>query len=81
MNFITKGAKQMRDLPANLLNYTEAGADSWEPNEFVDLNGIFERVKQKRKLLIEESGPSLRAVTRPPSTAMMRVFLSSFSRI
>jgi len=29
VDFITQGAKQMRDLLANLLTYTEAGADSW----------------------------------------------------
>jgi light-regulated signal transduction histidine kinase (bacteriophytochrome) len=56
VDFITKGAKQMLDLLANLLTYTEAGADSWEPNEFIDLNAIFEKVKQKLKLAIEESG-------------------------
>ena len=30
--------------------------DSWESNEFIDLNAIFEKVKQKLKLAIEESG-------------------------
>jgi PAS domain S-box-containing protein len=56
VDFINNGAKQMRDLLANLLTYTEAGADSWEPNDFIDLNAIFEKVKQKLKLAIEESG-------------------------
>jgi PAS domain S-box-containing protein len=56
VDFITKGAKQMRDLFANLLTYTEAGADNCEPNELIDLNAIFEKVKQNLKLAVEESG-------------------------
>jgi PAS domain S-box-containing protein len=56
VDFITKGAKQMRDLLANLLVYTEAAADSWESNEFIDLNAILEKVKQNLKGVIEESG-------------------------
>ena len=65
VDFITKGAKQMRDLLANLLTYTEAGADSWEPNEFIDLNAIFEKVKQKLKLAIEESGANVTSCDLP----------------
>jgi len=56
VDFITNGAKQMRNLLANLLTFTEAGADSWGSNEFIDLNAIFEKVKQTLKLAIEESG-------------------------
>jgi len=56
VDFITQGAKQMRDLLANLLTYTDAGADTWESNEFIDLNAIFEKVKQNLKLAIAESG-------------------------
>jgi signal transduction histidine kinase len=56
VDFITQGAKQMRDLLANLLTYTEAGADTWESNEFIDLNAIFEKGKQNLKLAIAESG-------------------------
>ena len=56
VDFINKGAKRMRDLFANLLTYTEAGADSWEPDELVDLNAILETVKGNLKLAIEDSG-------------------------
>ena len=56
VDFMTKGATQMRELLANLLTYTQAGADRWEPDEFIDLNAIFEEVKRNLKLAVEESG-------------------------
>jgi PAS domain S-box-containing protein len=59
MDFITKGAKQMRDLLANLLTYTEAGADSREPNQFIDLNAILEKVNRNLNLAIQESGAAV----------------------
>jgi PAS domain S-box-containing protein len=55
VDFITKGAKHMRDLLEDLLSYTEAGADRRE-DECIDLNTIFEKVKQNLKQAIEESG-------------------------
>jgi PAS domain S-box-containing protein len=55
VDFITKGAQQMRDLLADLLSYTEAGADRQE-DECIDLNTIIEKVKLHLKQAIEESG-------------------------
>ena len=55
VDFITTGAKHMRDLLADLLSYTEAGADRREA-ECIDLNTIFENVKHNLKQAIEESG-------------------------
>jgi signal transduction histidine kinase len=55
VDFISKGAEHMRDLLADLLSYTEAGADRIE-DECIDLNAIFEKVKQTLKYAIEESG-------------------------
>ena len=56
VDFISRGAKQMRNLLANLLTYTEAGAASWEANEFIDLNATFQKVKDNLRLAIAESG-------------------------
>jgi signal transduction histidine kinase len=56
VDFIDRGAKQMRNLLANLLTYTEAGAASWEANEFIDLNATFQNVKENLRLAIAESG-------------------------
>jgi light-regulated signal transduction histidine kinase (bacteriophytochrome) len=55
VDFITKGAKHMRDLLADLLSYTETGEDREEADESIDLNTIFEKVTQNLKTAIEES--------------------------
>jgi light-regulated signal transduction histidine kinase (bacteriophytochrome) len=55
LDFITKGAKQMRDLLIDLLSYAEAGVDRGKANELIDLNMIVEDVKQNLKMAIEES--------------------------
>jgi light-regulated signal transduction histidine kinase (bacteriophytochrome) len=55
LDFITKGAKQMRDLLIDLLSYAEAGVDRGKANELIDLNMIVEDVKQNLKIAIEES--------------------------
>jgi PAS domain S-box-containing protein len=55
VDFITKGTRHMRDLLADLLSYTETGADREEADESIDLNTIFEKVKQNLKTAIEES--------------------------
>jgi signal transduction histidine kinase len=56
VDFITKGARQMRTLLADLLSYTEVGAERGEADESIDLNTIFEKVKQNLNWAIEESG-------------------------
>src|SRR6185437_347455 len=55
LDFISKGAKQMRDLLMDLLSYAEAGADRGKADEAIDLNTIIENVKQSLKVAIEES--------------------------
>jgi PAS domain S-box-containing protein len=56
VGFINDGTKHMRDLLADLLSYTEAGAEKGEANESIDLNNIFEKVNQNLRRAIEESG-------------------------
>ncbi len=55
VEFITKGARQMRDLLTDLLSYSAAGADSGEETAHIDLSMVFEMVKQNLKVAIEES--------------------------
>ena len=55
VEFITKGAKHMRDLLADLLSFTEAGEEREEADEPIDLNVIFEKVTENLKTAIEES--------------------------
>jgi PAS domain S-box-containing protein len=56
VGFINEGTKHMRDLLADLLAYTETGAEKGEANESIDLNKIFEKVTQNLRRAIEESG-------------------------
>jgi PAS domain S-box-containing protein len=56
VGFINDGTKHMRDLLADLLSYTETGAEKGEANESIDLNKIFEKVNQNLRRAIEESG-------------------------
>jgi len=55
VGFITKGAKHMRDLLADLLSYTEVGENREDTDEPVDLNMTFEKVTENLKTAIEES--------------------------
>ncbi|HUQ91023.1 MAG TPA: ATP-binding protein [Bryobacteraceae bacterium] len=55
VDFITKGARHMRDLLADLLSYTGTSADREEADEWIDLNTIFEKVKENLTTAIEES--------------------------
>ena len=56
MDFIAKGTGQMRDLLRDLLAYTGANGDEQQLAGSVDLNEIFDRVKQNLKAAIDESG-------------------------
>ena len=57
VDFITKGAKHMRELLADLLSYTAVAVsdDREEADETIDLNMIFEKVTENLKTAIEES--------------------------
>jgi len=55
LEFITRGAKQMRALLTDLLSYTEVGIETERVTEIVDLNTILEIAKQNLKIAIEES--------------------------
>jgi signal transduction histidine kinase len=81
MDQITKGAKQMRDLLANLLTYTQAGADTWELNEIVDLNEIFEKVKQNLKPAVEEFGAVITSGKLPSAHGHDARFVQLFQNL
>ena len=55
VDFVTKGAKRMQALLADLLAYAEASVESAVEGHSTDLNTIFERVKQNCQGAIEES--------------------------
>jgi signal transduction histidine kinase len=55
VNFITKGAKHMRELLAALLSYTKVGEEQDEADEPIDLNLILSKVTDNLKTAIDES--------------------------
>lgn len=55
VDFITKGAKRMRALLAGLLAYAEASVDSEAEGHSINLNTIFETVRENCHVAIEES--------------------------
>ena len=56
VNYITQGAKRMRELLADLLSYTQLGAEGERPAETIDLSSVYEKVIQNLKAAVEESG-------------------------
>ena len=56
VGFIKDGTQHMRDLLADLLSYTETGAEKGDEKQSVDLNRAFEKVTKNLKSAIDESG-------------------------
>ncbi len=81
VDFITKGAKQMRDLLADLLSYAEAGADRGEADESIDLNTIFEKVKQNLKVAIDESSALVTSEHLPIVEGQQAHFVQLFQNL
>ena len=55
VDFIAEGTKRMRELLADLLSFTEVGAEAQNTNEPIDLNTIFQNVVQNLQSAAEES--------------------------
>src|SRR4051812_46363693 len=81
LDFITKGAKQMRDLLTDLLSYTEAGVEREKANELIDLNAIVEIVKQNLKIAIEESSAVITSQRLPEIEGQQAHFVQLFQNL
>src|SRR3954464_9883321 len=81
LDFITKGAKQMRDLLTDLLSYTEAGVEREKVNELIDLNTIVEIVKQNLKIAIEESSAVITIRRLPEIPGQQAHFVQLFQNL
>ena len=67
LDFITNGARQMRQLLTDLLSYAQAGKDVGESTELIDLNLVLLQVMDNLEMAIAESGA---AVTCEPLPAV-----------
>jgi PAS domain S-box-containing protein len=56
VGFINDGTTHMQNLLADLLSYTETGAEKGEIAESIDLNNVFDKVIQNLRQAIDESG-------------------------
>lgn len=81
LDFITRGAKQMRDLLSDLLSFAEAGVDRGKTNEIIDLNRVVEDVKQNLKITIEENSAEIVSRTLPEIEGERAHFVQLFQNL
>jgi PAS domain S-box-containing protein len=56
MNYITEGTQRMAEMLADLLSYTEAGADRESPAEFIDFKAVYDKAMRNLQAAVAESG-------------------------
>ncbi len=81
LDFITRGAKQMRDLLMDLLSYAEADVDRGKAKELIDLNAIVADVKQNLKIAIEESSAVITTGQLPEVEGQRAHFVQLFQNL
>lgn len=78
---LTDAGALIGDLLADLLSYAEAGLDRGETHESIDLNMIFEKVKQNLKVAIEESSAVLTSEHLPDVEGQEMHFVQLFQNL
>lgn len=78
---IVEGASRMRGLLADLLAYSEISGDTEDARERVDLNQVFETVRQNLKVAIEESGAVIKVAKLPVVTGYTGHFVQLFQNL
>lgn len=81
LEFITRGAKQMRDLLMDLLSYAEVGVDRGKADEPIDLNTVLDNVKQNLKIAIEESSAVIASQRLPEVEGQQAHFVQLFQNL
>ncbi len=81
LNFITKGARQMRELLKDLLTYTQAGKDIDDDAELVDLNLVLLQVMGNLELAVEESAGVVTCDVLPTVRGHATHFLQVFQNL
>jgi chemotaxis family two-component system sensor kinase Cph1 len=81
VGFINEGTRHMRDLLADLLSYTEIGAENDEASETIDLNKIFEKTTQNLRRAIEENGAVVTSGNLPTVHAPGARFIQLFQNL
>lgn len=81
LEFITRGAKQMRDLLMDLLSYAEVRVDREKADEPIDLNTILDNVKQNLKIAIEENSAEIVSRHLPEIEGQPAHFIQLFQNL
>jgi PAS domain S-box-containing protein len=78
---IIEGTERIRELLADLLAYTAIGSHAEEPVDAVDLNLIFDHIKQNLKASIDETGAIVTSDILPTLRAYAAHFTSLFQNL
>jgi len=81
IEFITEGTRRMRELLADLLDYTRVAAEDEQPIEAVDLNRVFKKTLDACKGPIDETGATVTSDRLPTIQARESHFLQLFQNL
>lgn len=81
MDSIVQGTARMRSLLKDVLAYTELRSTEPRPTKPVDLNSVFQDVKQNLAMQIKKSGASITSDPMPVVTGLSSHFLSLFQNL
>lgn len=81
LNFVTNGAKQMRQLLMDLLSYVRIDKDEGRPFESVDLNQIFRQATEILELAIEDSSATVTSDQLPTVQGYSAHFVQLFQNL
>ena len=81
VNFITRGVKQMQELLADVLSFSEIGSKSEESHDLVDLNVVVETVRRNLGMAIEESGAIISCAELPSVLGHHARFVQLFQNL
>ncbi|MCU1328227.1 MAG: integral rane sensor signal transduction histidine kinase [Bryobacterales bacterium] len=65
VDYITRGARHMRELLIDLLKFAEAGVENGEPAQRFDLNVVLDEVKSSLRVALDESAAILTSDALP----------------
>ena len=81
VEYILGGTRRMRELLADLLAYSEIGMRPELPRSEVDLNTVFENVRENLRAAIDDSGAVVTADKLPALMAHEGYFVSLFQNL
>jgi len=81
IDYMTGGARRMRELLADLLAFAELGARGEQPTASTDLNLVLDKVTQNLRASIDETGATIRAEHLPVVNVYEGHFIALFQNL